>query len=180
MGRRGVARVDRPFVYIELRLVGDVAHRACLRTGAVQSSLRAFQHLDSRQIRRIYVEIAPEKLYRLIIEIDRHIGEGTGSTDHLAALVRGCQAPHVHLVLSRSNTRGRYIGQILYKVFQRLGVELAQRCVGQGGDGDRHVLKVLASAGRSDHHLFELVARGGLRQTRTGTTQSERHSNCPR
>ena len=65
-----------------------------------------------------------------------------------------------------------HIGQVFQEVFQGLDVELAQRGAGQCGDGDRHVLQVLAAAGRRDHHFLELVARGGRRVVRGGLRQS--------
>src|SRR5271156_407371 len=112
MGGGRVAGVDRAFVDIELRLVGDVAHCACLRSGAVQSSLRTFQHLDSSEVGSVDVEVSSGKLYRLIVEIDGHIGKSPGATHDLASLVSGGEAPQVNLVLSRSDARGSHVGQI--------------------------------------------------------------------
>jgi len=67
MGRGRVARVDRALVHIELGLIGDVAHGACLRTG--------FNGFDRARIlekaRRLGLvsgkdDIRDEELFRLV------------------------------------------------------------------------------------------------------------------
>src|SRR6202041_1448993 len=52
----GVAGIDAALGDVELGLVGDVAQYARLGTGAEQRALRALEHLDTLQVRRIDVE----------------------------------------------------------------------------------------------------------------------------
>jgi len=71
MDGRRIARVEVRFGDIDLGLVRDVANHACLRTGAEQCALRAFEHLDALYIGGVDIQVTARQLRGLLIEIDR-------------------------------------------------------------------------------------------------------------
>ena len=52
--------------------IGDQAHRAGLGTGAEQGALGSRQYLDTVEVRRIHVQVAPAERDRHLIHVQRH------------------------------------------------------------------------------------------------------------
>ena len=161
VGRRRVAGVESSFGGVDLGLVGDIAQHSGLGAGAKERTLRTFQNLDTLEVDRINIEIAPRQLCGLVIEIHCYVRERAGpGRNEVVGLCRG-EPAHVNLTLARTVGRHRDIGEIPQQVIEVLHVELSQRCARQCGNGDRYVLQVFGATSRCDDHFLELIAGGG-------------------
>ena len=158
MGRRGIVGVGPALGHIELRLVGDIADRSGLRSGAVQRALWALQNFNALQIRGVDVEVAAGKLRGLIVEVNGNVRKCAGAACDLATLVRGRQPPHIDFALARANTGCADIGQVFHEVIESLDVELFQRGAGECRDGNRHILQILRASRCGDDDFFEPAA----------------------
>ena len=180
-----VARVDIRLSYVELRLVGDVAHDAGLCPGAKQRALRAFEDLDALEVRNIDVEVAAGELSRLLVEIERHVREATDDAGCLRTGVGGREAPHDDVVLPGTAAGDVHIRQELERILEGGDVELRERFAGERLDRDRHILDAFRSPLGRDNDLFDsatggagLVARtrrGGGRCRGAGVCAQDRH-----
>src|ERR1700680_561408 len=97
-----VASFEVGLGFVQLRLVGDVAHHTCLRASAEQSTLRTFQNLDALEVCGVDIEVAGRKLAGLVIEVDGDVGKPPDGTARLAAGGTDAQAAHVDVALART------------------------------------------------------------------------------
>ncbi len=150
---------------VELGLVGDVADRAGLGTAAEQRALRAFEHFDALEVGGIDVEVARRELQRLVVEIQRDVGEVADRRARLAAGEPGAETADEDRALARAVVPEGDVGRVLDQVVERRDVELRQRLAGEGLDRQRHLLDAFVAALRGDGDLADAevgrIGRGG-------------------
>ena len=149
-----------------VRLAGDDAHRAGLRTGAVQRALRAGQRFKPLDVVHVDVERTLDRGDRLLVEVHAHARLRAG----VVAVAAAGDAAHVDLHETRAGEHaaaGGAVGQAgdhLRVVVEIGDVLLLQLGVADGLDADRHLLQVFLALLRGHRHGTDgggLVLLGG-------------------
>ncbi len=70
-----VAAGDAALGDVQLGLVGDVADGSRLGAGAEQRALRSLQHFNALHVGRVYIQVSPWELSRLIVQVDGDVRE---------------------------------------------------------------------------------------------------------
>ena len=93
-----------PLGHAELRLVGDVAHRAGQRAGAEQRALRTAQHLDAVDVEEVEVRREERQRDHRLVEVDADLLLHARLVAHDLA---GGDAAHRDLALARARGSAR-------------------------------------------------------------------------
>ena len=148
------------FDAVVLGLGRDVTHGTGLRTAAEQRTLRAFKHFDAFDIGNIDVGVVRRELHRLVIKIQRHVGEAADRTGRLFTGKTGGQAAHEDRALARAVVPEGYVGGVFQQIVERGHVQLAQRIRVERLQRHRHVLQRLVTTLRG-HDDFARIGRRG-------------------
>ena len=162
VGLHAIGRVEAALIGVELRLLGDVAHRSGFGAAAEQRALGAFQHFHALDVGQVEVDVARRELHGLLVQIDRHVGE---VADRGAGLVAGetrRQAAHEDVALARAVLRELDIGGDADQIVEGGDVSRGKLGAREGLDGHRHALDALhAPLGGDDQLLDRRTAGAG-------------------
>ena len=150
--------LDRTFIFVD-GLLEDHAHRAGHGAGAVQRALRAAQHFDLLDVEHLQVGRTGAAVAGgagrtadrdfVVIDADLGLAGALDAADH--------DAPCAGAAVDQGQA-GHGLGVVADVVDAHLGQGLA----GDGGNGDRRVLKNGRALQRRDDEFFNLrTARGG-------------------
>ena len=148
-----------------VRLLGDDAHRAGLRTGAVQGALRTSQRLDPLDVVHVDVERALDGGDRLLVKIHADAGPRA----RMVAVATAGDAAHIHLHETRPGEHaaaGGAVGQAgdhLGVVGEAQDVGLFEFHIADRLDADRDFLQVFLALLRSDGDFTERCRPAGRR-----------------
>jgi hypothetical protein len=126
-----------------------------LRAGAEQRALRAFEDLDALHVDQVNVVVARRELHRLLIQVQRHVGEWRSGRLRLVARADTPQATHVDVAGAGSVAAVADVGCVLQQVAEGDDIQLLQLRTGDRLHGDRDVLHALGTTLCSDHHFAE-------------------------
>ena len=179
------APFDPAFELVVLGLVGDVPNHARLRATAEQRPLRPFEHFDALDISHIDVGVVRRELHRLIVEINRDVGEAADRACPLFAGKARRQPAHEDGARARPVVGEGDVGGVLQQIVEGGDVELAERIGAEGLDGQRHVLQRLVAAGRGHDDLANapigrlFIGRLGSSSLRSSLRKGGRRA-CPK
>src|SRR5204863_1389407 len=107
----------------DLRLIGNVADRARLRSGAEEGSLRTAQDLDAVQVEEVDVRREERERDHRLIEVNAHL---LLHTRLIADDLAGGNAADGDLALPRAEVLDREAGDVRRDVLECLGAAVAE------------------------------------------------------